>query len=135
MWATDRMARNLFVGPALRRCNAKGCELRFDRWKSIRDWGNSRNMHFCRGCQGAFCLAHTRYANHEGLTGCAIHTQCLCFPCFYRYPMDTQTAFNLVNRIKRRQSSTASATSLPGLSGRPDTSPLGILVRVGSEGG
>ena len=67
--------------------------------------------HYCRDCQGVFCIKHTRYSPHGAFGECGLMSKCLCELCFSELPLDEQARLDATDnklkaRVKRRDKTT-----------------------------
>ncbi|CAI5498831.1 unnamed protein product, partial [Closterium sp. Naga37s-1] len=82
------------------RCNAEGCRVRFDRWYTLDGLRHSILKHYCRECQGVYCVRHTRISPHSSRTQCGLDSHCLCFSCYARLPAELQLRAERINKLR-----------------------------------
>eukprot|EP00850_Spirogloea_muscicola_P016450 SM000133S26816 [mRNA] locus=s133:275486:280643:- [translate_table: standard] len=82
------------------RCNFEGCKLRFDRWHNISDWRAKLSKHYCRECQGVYCVTHTRYSPHGAHGQCGLDSKCVCVNCHARLPTEVRIQLERTNKLR-----------------------------------
>ncbi|GJP53261.1 hypothetical protein CLOM_g12434 [Closterium sp. NIES-68] len=82
------------------RCNAEGCRVRFDRWYTLDGLRHRMLKHYCRECQGVYCVRHTRISPHSSRTQCGLDSHCICFSCYARLPAELQLRAERINKLR-----------------------------------
>merc|ERR1712216_289045 len=101
-----RAARERGEGSS-RRCHFPDCPQEFKRL-SLSSLASSLARHYCRDCQGVYCLQHTRYSPHASYGECGMMSKCLCLQCFDELSHDEQIRLDAVDNKLLRPPQSAS---------------------------